>query len=39
MFFKVYFECNFVCYLEYMVGIKKVFLVCDFGMVEFGYVD
>ena len=36
---KVYFERNSVRYLESMAGIKKVFLVCDPGMVEFGYAD
>ncbi|MFD0897069.1 bifunctional acetaldehyde-CoA/alcohol dehydrogenase [Loigolactobacillus binensis] len=36
---KVYFERNSVRYLETMQGIKRVFLVCDPGMVEFGYSD
>ncbi|EJN55192.1 bifunctional acetaldehyde-CoA/alcohol dehydrogenase [Loigolactobacillus coryniformis] len=36
---KVYFERNSVRYLEHMEGIKRVFLVCDPGMVEFGYSD
>lgn len=36
---KVYFERNSVRYLEHMAGIKRVFLVCDPGMVEFGYAD
>ncbi|MFC6163879.1 MULTISPECIES: bifunctional acetaldehyde-CoA/alcohol dehydrogenase [Lactiplantibacillus] len=36
---KVYFERNAVRYLEHMAGIKRVFLVCDPGMVKFGYAD
>ena len=36
---KVYFERNSLRYLETMAGIKKVFLVCDPGMVKFGYAD
>lgn len=36
---KVYFERNSLRYLETMAGIKKVFLVCDPGMVQFGYAD
>ncbi|AVK61498.1 bifunctional acetaldehyde-CoA/alcohol dehydrogenase [Lactobacillus sp. CBA3605] len=36
---KVYFERNAVQYLEHMSGLKKVFIVCDPGMVKFGYTD
>ncbi|PIO83079.1 bifunctional acetaldehyde-CoA/alcohol dehydrogenase [Loigolactobacillus backii] len=36
---KVYFERNSVRYLEQMEGINRVFLVCDPGMVKFGYSD
>lgn len=34
---KIYFEKNSVQYLQQMPDIKRVFLVCDPGMVEFGY--
>lgn len=36
---KVYFERNSLRYLETMVGINRVFLVCDPGMVKLGYSD
>jgi acetaldehyde dehydrogenase/alcohol dehydrogenase len=36
---KVYFERNSVRYLETMEGINRAFLVCDPGMVQFGYSD
>ncbi|MFB9769070.1 bifunctional acetaldehyde-CoA/alcohol dehydrogenase [Lactiplantibacillus modestisalitolerans] len=36
---KLYFEPNSLRYLETMAGLKRVFLVCDPGMVEFGYAD
>lgn len=36
---KIYFEKYSIQYLQKMENIKKVFLVCDPGMVEFGYAD
>ncbi|MGY3748669.1 bifunctional acetaldehyde-CoA/alcohol dehydrogenase [Vagococcus acidifermentans] len=36
---KVYFEKNSLQYLTVMENIERVFLVCDPGMVEFGYAD
>lgn len=36
---KIYFENNSIHYLQEMENIKRVFLVCDPGMVEFGYAD
>lgn len=34
---KIYFEKNSLQYLQKMPDIKRAFLVCDPGMVEFGY--
>ncbi|WP_139693677.1 bifunctional acetaldehyde-CoA/alcohol dehydrogenase [Sporolactobacillus terrae] len=34
---KIYFERNSLRYLKEMTGMKRVFLVCDPGMVKFGY--
>lgn len=36
---KMYFEKNSVAYLEKMENVERVFLVCDAGMVKFGYAD
>ncbi|WP_414839905.1 bifunctional acetaldehyde-CoA/alcohol dehydrogenase [Carnobacterium sp. TMP28] len=36
---KIYFEKYSIQYLQKMENIKKVFLVCDPGMIEFGYAD
>ncbi|GAY75643.1 alcohol dehydrogenase [Sporolactobacillus inulinus] len=36
---KIYFERNSLRYLKEMTGMKRVFLVCDPGMVKFGYAD
>ena len=36
---KIYFEKNSLNYLEKMEGVERVFLVCDEGMVRFGYAD
>lgn len=36
---KVYFEENSVRYLRDMKDVERVFIVCDDGMVKFGYVD
>lgn len=36
---KIYFEKYSIQYLQKMENIKKVFLVCDPGMVQFGYAD
>lgn len=36
---KMYFEKNSVQYLQQMKGMNRVLLVCDPGMVEFGYAD
>ncbi|MGY3766219.1 bifunctional acetaldehyde-CoA/alcohol dehydrogenase [Vagococcus vulneris] len=36
---KIYFEKNSVQYLQQMEGMERVFIVCDPGMVEFGYAD
>lgn len=36
---KIYFEKNSVQYLQKMPNVKRAFIVCDPGMVEFGYAD
>lgn len=36
---KVYFERNSLRYLEDMKGLKKVFIVCDPGMMQLGFTD
>lgn len=36
---KIYFEKNSIHYLQEMENVERVFLVCDPGMVEFGYAD
>ncbi|MCG5651112.1 hypothetical protein L0P53_14360, partial [Holdemanella sp. DFI.5.21] len=36
---RVYFEKNSVQYLQKMENVERVFLVCDPGMVQFGYAD
>lgn len=36
---KIYFEKNSLNYLEQMKDVEKVFIVCDKGMVDLGYVD
>ncbi|WP_159722443.1 bifunctional acetaldehyde-CoA/alcohol dehydrogenase [Enterococcus sp. CSURQ0835] len=36
---KVYFEKNSLLYLTQMEGVERVMLVCDPGMVQFGYAD
>lgn len=36
---KIYFEKNSLNYLEEMADVERVFLVCDEGMVKFGYAD
>lgn len=36
---KVYFEKNSLHYLQKMEGAERVFIVCDPGMVQFGYTD
>lgn len=36
---KIYFERNSLRYLKQMPGLERVFLVCDPGMVKFGYAD
>lgn len=36
---KIYFEKNSIHYLQEMENMERVFLVCDPGMVEFGYAD
>lgn len=36
---KIYFEKNSLNYLEKMKDVERVFIVCDEGMVKFGYVD
>lgn len=36
---KIFFEENSVRYLRDMQNIERVFIVCDEGMVKFGYVD
>lgn len=36
---KIYFEKNSLLYLEKMPKVERVFLVCDPGMVQFGYAD
>ncbi len=34
---KIYFELNSIQYLQKMENVERVFLVCDPGMVKFGY--
>lgn len=34
---KIYFELNSIQYLQKMKDVERVFIVCDPGMVEFGY--
>lgn len=36
---KIFFEKNSVQYLQKMQGVERVFIVCDPGMVQFGYAD
>ncbi|MHC5269141.1 bifunctional acetaldehyde-CoA/alcohol dehydrogenase [Enterococcus sp. LJL98] len=36
---KIYFEKNSLMYLEKMENLERVMIVCDPGMVQFGYVD
>lgn len=36
---KIYFEKNSLLYLEKMENLKRVMIVCDPGMVQFGYAD
>lgn len=36
---KIYFEKNSLLYLEKMPNVERVMLVCDPGMVQFGYAD
>ena len=36
---KIYFEKNSLMYLEKMENLDRVMIVCDPGMVQFGYVD
>lgn len=36
---KIYFEKNSLLYLEKMENLERVMIVCDPGMVQFGYVD
>ncbi|MDR0921496.1 MAG: bifunctional acetaldehyde-CoA/alcohol dehydrogenase [Lactobacillales bacterium] len=36
---KIYFEKNSVQYLQKMENVERVMLVCDPGMVQFGYAD
>lgn len=36
---KIYFEKNSLLYLEKMEKVERVMLVCDPGMVQFGYAD
>jgi acetaldehyde dehydrogenase/alcohol dehydrogenase len=36
---KIYFEKNSLLYLEKMEDVNRVMIVCDPGMVQFGYVD
>ena len=36
---KIYFEQNSLMYLEKMENLERVMIVCDPGMVQFGYVD
>ncbi|MGO3731838.1 MAG: bifunctional acetaldehyde-CoA/alcohol dehydrogenase [Vagococcus sp.] len=36
---KIYFELNSIQYLQKMENLECVFIVCDPGMVEFGYAD
>ena len=36
---KIYFEKNALLYLEKMPNVERVMLVCDPGMVQFGYAD
>lgn len=36
---KIYFEKNSLLYLEKMPNVERVMLICDPGMVQFGYAD
>lgn len=36
---KIYFEKNSIQYLQKMQNVERVFIVCDPGMVKFGYAD
>lgn len=36
---KIYFEKNSLQYLQKMPNLERIFLVCDPGMVQFGYAD
>ncbi|MDT2763783.1 bifunctional acetaldehyde-CoA/alcohol dehydrogenase [Enterococcus asini] len=36
---KIYFEKNSLLYLEKMENVERVMIVCDPGMVQFGYAD
>ncbi|MEQ3506727.1 bifunctional acetaldehyde-CoA/alcohol dehydrogenase [Enterococcus cecorum] len=36
---KIYFEKNALLYLEKMPNVERVMLICDTGMVQFGYAD
>ena len=36
---KIYFEKNALLYLEKMPNVERVMLICDPGMVQFGYAD
>ncbi|MGO2686518.1 MAG: bifunctional acetaldehyde-CoA/alcohol dehydrogenase, partial [Enterococcus italicus] len=36
---KIYFEKNSLLYLEKMENVERVMIVCDPGMVQFGYTD
>lgn len=36
---KIYFEKNSILYLEKMENVERVMIVCDPGMVQFGYCD
>ncbi len=36
---KIYFEKNSLMYLEKMENVERVMIVCDPGMVQFGYAD
>ena len=36
---KIYFEKNSLLYLTQMENVERVMLVCDPGMVQFGYAD
>ena len=36
---KIFFEKNSLLYLEKMENVERVMIVCDPGMVQFGYCD